>query len=57
MSGYSVHRTSRYRMNAENGWVDLDPAFVYRGLRMRVARAEAVTTADAFRGAPPNEAE
>ena len=39
-SGYGSHRTQRYRVSAENGWVDLDPAFPYRGLRMRVARAE-----------------
>jgi predicted dehydrogenase len=39
-SGYGSHRTQRYRVSAENGWVDLDPAFPYRGLRMRVAHAE-----------------
>jgi predicted dehydrogenase len=39
-SGYSAHRTQRYRVSAADGWVDLDPAFPYRGLRMRVARAD-----------------
>jgi predicted dehydrogenase len=42
-SGYGSHRTQRYRVGAADGWIDLDPAFPYRGLRMRVARAEGKT--------------
>ncbi len=38
-SGYSAHETRRYRVMCESGWAELDPAFSYQGLRMRVGRA------------------
>ncbi|APR80601.1 glucose-fructose oxidoreductase [Minicystis rosea] len=37
-TSYGAHESRRYRMMAENGWVDLDPAFSYGGLRMHVGR-------------------
>jgi predicted dehydrogenase len=40
MSGYDSHESRRYRVHAPTGWIDLDPAFAYRGLRMRTAHAE-----------------
>ena len=40
MSGYDAHESRRYRVHAPTGWIDLDPAFAYKGLRMRTARAE-----------------
>ena len=40
MTGYDGHESRRYRVHAPTGWIDLDPAFTYRGLRMRTARAE-----------------
>jgi predicted dehydrogenase len=40
LSGYGSHRTQRYRVSAADGWMDLDPEFPYRGLRMRVGHAE-----------------
>jgi predicted dehydrogenase len=39
-SSYGIHQSRRYRVCGEDGWVDLDPAFSYEGLRMRQARAE-----------------
>ena len=37
---YGTHQSRRYRVNGEDGWVEVDPAFAYEGLRMRQARAE-----------------
>ena len=39
-SAYSAHESRRYRAHCEAGWIDMDPAFSYRGLRLFTARAE-----------------
>lgn len=39
-TSYGAHQARRYRVCGEDGWVELDPAFAYAGLRMREARAE-----------------
>ena len=39
-TSYGIHTTRRYRIEGEDGWVALDPAFSYGGLQMRAARAE-----------------
>jgi predicted dehydrogenase len=39
-SSYGLHEARRGRVYAEQGWIDLDPAFAYEGLRMRVGRRE-----------------
>ncbi|MFT3768720.1 MAG: Gfo/Idh/MocA family oxidoreductase [Minicystis sp.] len=39
-SSYAGHESRRLRVMGEAGWADLDPAFSYRGLRMRVARKQ-----------------
>jgi predicted dehydrogenase len=38
-SFYSAHESRRCRVLAERGWIDLDPAFAYHGLRMKTAQA------------------
>ena len=38
MSGYSLHESRQLRMNAADAYVDLDPAFGYEGLTMRIGR-------------------
>ena len=38
-SFYSSHDSRRCRVLGETGWIDLDPAFGYRGLRMRTSHA------------------
>ena len=37
-SGYSIHETRRMRVIGSTAWADLDPAFAYRGLRLKVGR-------------------
>ncbi|MEF2278548.1 Gfo/Idh/MocA family oxidoreductase [Deinococcus sp. YIM 134068] len=37
-SGYSSHRSSRFRVMSERGWADLTPAFAYEGNRLSVGR-------------------
>ncbi|MFO0956528.1 MAG: Gfo/Idh/MocA family oxidoreductase [Isosphaeraceae bacterium] len=37
---YSAHESRRCRVLAESGWIDMDPAFPYHGLRLRTSRAE-----------------
>ena len=37
---YGAHQARRYRMLLESGWVNLDPAYAYRGLEMKIGRAE-----------------
>ncbi len=37
---YSAHESRQCRVLAERGWIDLDPAFAYHGLRMRTATAK-----------------
>ena len=39
-TSYGTHQTRRYRVNAEDGWFGLDPAFAYKNLKAEVARAE-----------------
>ena len=38
--GYGNHRLQRYAVAGSLGWAELSPAFAYRGLRLRTARAE-----------------
>jgi predicted dehydrogenase len=38
--GYGNHRLQRYALAGSRGWAELEPAFAYRGLRLRTARAE-----------------
>ena len=38
-SFYSAHESRRCRVLGERGWIDLDPAFAYRGLRMTASHA------------------
>ncbi len=38
-SFYSAHESRTLRILGERGWIDLDPAFSYGGLRMRTAKA------------------
>lgn len=42
-TGYGYHESRRYRVNATNGWFEMDPAFSYKGLQMRVADAKDMT--------------
>jgi predicted dehydrogenase len=47
-SFYSAHESRRLRILAERGWIDLDPAFAYRGLKLKtsLARGEAEQTTE-----------
>ncbi|ADV65998.1 Gfo/Idh/MocA family protein [Deinococcus maricopensis] len=38
LSGYSAHRSSRFRIMSERGWASLDPAFAYERNRLTVGR-------------------
>lgn len=38
LSGYSAHRSSRFRVLSERGWTGLDPAFSYEGNQLRIGR-------------------
>jgi predicted dehydrogenase len=38
--GYGNHRLQRYSVVGSLGWTELNPAFAYRGLRLRTARSE-----------------
>jgi predicted dehydrogenase len=38
-TSYSTHRSRRYRVNFEDGWAEMDPAFAYSGLRLEIGRA------------------
>jgi predicted dehydrogenase len=37
-TGYSVHETRRLRLMGSEAYVEMDPAFAYQGLRMRIGR-------------------
>lgn len=37
---YGVHESRRYRVHAVNGWMELAPAFSYKGIRMQTSHAE-----------------
>jgi predicted dehydrogenase len=39
-SSYDAHESKNYRVLGSKGWVELDPGFSYRGLRMRMALGE-----------------
>ncbi len=39
-SGYGYHEHRQYRVLAEKGWVMMQPAFAYKGLELKRARAE-----------------
>lgn len=41
-ASYSGHQTKSLRLLGDKGWVDLDPAFSYEGLRMRVGRKDEI---------------
>ncbi len=38
VSAYSIHESRRLRVHGSTAWADLDPAFSYSGLRLRVNR-------------------
>ncbi len=38
VSSYSTHETRYLRMMARDAWIELDPAFSYEGLTMRIGR-------------------
>ena len=40
VTSYGTHRTQRYRVNAEDGWFGVDPAFAYKGLEAEASYAE-----------------
>lgn len=40
ITGYDSHESRRYRVHCPTGWVGMDPAFSYSGLRMEEAHAE-----------------
>ncbi|MGA0555516.1 Gfo/Idh/MocA family protein [Larkinella sp. VNQ87] len=37
---YGVHESRRYRVHAERGWMELAPAFPYKGIQMQTSYAE-----------------
>lgn len=37
-TSYSCHQSKRLRVMGPEGWLDMDPAFTYEGLRMRAGR-------------------
>jgi predicted dehydrogenase len=38
---FGSSESRRYRVHCENGWIEMDPAFSYRGLRLRTKEGEA----------------
>lgn len=40
ITGYDAHESRRYRVHLPTGWIGMDPAFSYRGLKMEEAHAE-----------------
>jgi predicted dehydrogenase len=38
-SSYNTYGSKSFRLIGEKAWIDLDPAFPYRGQKMRVAKA------------------
>jgi predicted dehydrogenase len=42
-TGYSTFASKRYRVLAEQGWADMDPAFAYQGLQLKRSRVAADT--------------
>lgn len=48
-TSYGYHQSRRYRVLATDGWFDLDPAFSYRGLQMRIGHQEGKAEAIAQR--------
>jgi predicted dehydrogenase len=39
-TSYSVHGSKGYRLLGDKAWVELDPAYPYRGQRMRISRGD-----------------
>ncbi|TGE25728.1 Gfo/Idh/MocA family oxidoreductase [Hymenobacter aquaticus] len=39
VTGYGSYTSKRYRVQAETGWIQMDPAFSYHGLRLERAHA------------------
>lgn len=37
---YDVHESRRYRVNCQQGWIDLEQAYAYSGQRMTTSRAQ-----------------
>jgi predicted dehydrogenase len=37
-TGYAIHESRRMRLMGSDAWADMDPAFAYRGLRLRFGR-------------------
>jgi len=37
-TSYSTHRSQFFRLHGSDAWVELNPAFAYRGLQMRIGR-------------------
>jgi len=37
-TSYSTHRSQFFRLHGSDAWVEMNPAFAYRGLQMRVGR-------------------
>ncbi len=42
-TSYGYHNSKRYRLIGESGWLELDPAFPYRGQQMRIGRTRQET--------------
>lgn len=40
-TSYATHDTKRYRVQGSDAWADMDPAFSYNGLRLRIGRKSA----------------
>lgn len=45
-TSYAVHTSRRYRVGFSDGWAELDPAFAYEGLRMKIAKKSSETSED-----------
>ena len=39
-TGYDYHESKRYRVNLNTGWIEMSPAYSYRGLQLHTSRAE-----------------
>ncbi len=45
-TSYAVHTSRRYRVGFTDGWAELDPAFAYEGLKMKIAKKSSDTSED-----------
>ena len=48
-SGYSLHDSRRLRVMGDRAWAELDPAFAYQNLEMRIGRRDGQATASEAR--------